>query len=202
MKYISSWDSINESADIDRTFVRFGKLGLVKQDGFGSDTFHAPPAPRGFYAMPKRFQELFLVGSIENTQKIKNMPKEDKYKDPETGEHDWDKYERDNKKAFQKLRHEFSIDPTTEFWHHLDVPNNEVLQRHNSWVKTTFRAWKKALSKESVKLRAKSLAPWVSGKDDTEGEFRKTPGGINSTRKRTGWYSKDHFEVFFDTKVI
>ena len=35
-----------------RTFVRFGKLGLVKQKGFGTVSFHAPPAPKGFYAMP------------------------------------------------------------------------------------------------------------------------------------------------------
>ena len=199
MKHLKEWNSINEESDIDRTFVRFGKLGLVKQKGFGKDSFHAPPAQLGFYAMPKRFQEFFLVGSIEQTQNIKNMPKPDKYKDPETGDHDWDTYSKDNKKAFQRLRHEFSIDPTVEFWHHLDVPNNEALQRHNDWVKTSYKTWKKALSKESVKLRAQSLAPW---KEPSDGKFRKSPGGINSTKKRAGGYSMDHFEVFFDTKVF
>lgn len=202
MKNLKTFDKLFESnveSDIDRTFVRFGKLGLAKQKGFGSDSFHAPPAQLGFYAMPKRYQELFLVGSIESTQNIKNLPKEKKYKDPETGEYDWVKFSKDTNKVMRTMRHEFSIGPTDELWHHLDVPNNEVIARHNDWVKTNYKTWKKALSKESVKLRAQSLAPWP--KKDT-GEKNYQRGGINSTRKRAGGYSMDHFEVFFDTKVI
>ena len=50
-------------------FVRYGKLKSTKQKGFSnSDTFHSPPAGKGFYAFPFGYEELFLVGSLENTQ--------------------------------------------------------------------------------------------------------------------------------------
>ncbi len=86
---------------------------------------------------------------------------------------------------YLRFRHTFVVDTDIELWHHLTVPNSEVIDRHNSWVKTNYKAWIKAVSKESVALRASS-----GGKE-----------GINSCRKRVGFYSMDHFEVFFDTKV-
>lgn len=165
-------------------FVRFGKLALVKQKGFGGDTFHSPPAQRGFYAMPLRYQEYFLVGSIDDFQpgqlNAPKMPDNDA-----TGE-EWNEWNIKWEKRFKAVRHEFIVGNDIELWHHLPVPNNEVISRHNSWVKTSLRAWKKAVGKESVKLRAE------------DGGSK----GINSVRKRTGYCSKDHFEVFFDTKVI
>jgi hypothetical protein len=165
-------------------FVRFGKLALVKQKGFGKSTFHAPPSQRGFYAMPLRYQEYFLIGSIDSYQPGQlNVPKKPTNDATEEECESWGKkwHER-----FKAIRHEFTVDNDVELWHHLTVPNNVVISRHNSWVKTSLKAWKKAVSKESVKLRSES-----------GGEL-----GINSARKRTGHYSKDHFEVFFDTKVI
>jgi len=59
--------------DIDNTFIRYGRLHLTKQKGFESDSFHSasfhsPPAQYGFYAMPIRFQELFLISSLDKTQ--------------------------------------------------------------------------------------------------------------------------------------
>jgi hypothetical protein len=184
---------------INRTFVRFGKLGLTKQKGFGSDTFHSPPCERGLYAMPKRFQELFLIGSIKDTQNIKNLPEYDKYKDEDGNVDEKSEFWIKRKKAWQKLRHEFYITPKDTLWHHLDVPNNEVISRHNCWVKTSFKTWEKALAKESISLRARSLALFNPKKD---GSVNKVIGGVNSTYKRSGCYSKDHFEVFFDTKVF
>lgn len=183
-----------------RKFVRFGKMGMVKQKGYGKDTFHAPPAAGGFYAFPYRFQELFLVGSLDKLQPGQlGMPKSDKFKDPETGEVDWDAYDKKRKERYSAIRHEFTIDHTTEFWHHLPVPNSEVSARHGSWVKTNFRAWEKAVKKESVKLRAESLG--IFDEKSSAGKKMHRPGGINSVGKRTGLFSKNNFEVFFDTKI-
>jgi hypothetical protein len=165
-------------------FVRFGKLALVKQKGFGKDTFHSPPAPRGFYAMPLRYQEYFLIGSIDDFQPGQlNAPKKP---DNEASMEEWVEWNHKWDKRFKAVRHEFTVENEVELWHHLTVPNNEVISRHHSWIKTSLKAWKKAVSKESTKLRA-----------EAGGER-----GINSVYKRTGYTSKDHFEVFFDTKVI
>lgn len=200
MIHIKTYDQLNENRDSDiyRVFVRFGKLGLMKQDGFGSNSFHAPPASKGMYAMPKRFQEMFLVGSIGITQKKytgfkQSTPGKDSTKE------EWDEHYRKRAVRMKQIRREFVVDKDVDLWHHLDVPNNEVIDRHGSWVKTSWYAWKAAVQKESVNLRARSLQQWG---DDTEGEYNYQPGGINSVRKRTGAYSMDHFEVFFDTKVF
>jgi len=166
-------------------FIRYGKLALVKQKGFGSDTFHAPPAQRGFYAMPIRFQSLFLVGSTDEYQPGQlNAPK--KPIGDDVSDEEWDVWWGKRQKRYSVIKHEFTVDNTVEIWHHLPSPNNEVISRHNSWVKTSLKVWKKAVSKESVSLRTES------GGDS----------GINSVSKRTGYFSKDHFEVFFDTKVV
>ncbi len=166
-------------------FIRYGKLALVKQKGFGSDTFHGPPAQRGFYAMPIQFQSLFLVGSVDDYQPGQlNAPKKPVGED--VSDEEWDEWWVKRQKRYSAIKHEFTVDNTVELWHHLTVPNNEVVSRHNSWVKTSLKVWKKAVSKESVSLRA-----------EAGGEK-----GINSTYKRTGYFSKDHFEVFFDTKVV
>ena len=160
---------------------------MIKQKGYGQDTFHAPPASRGFYAMPKRFQEYFLVGSTDDFQpKQISLPKDDKFKNSETGETDWDAMRKKKKERMSDIRHEFTIDIDTELWHHLDIPNNEVIARHNSWIKSSYKAWEKAIKKDSIQLRAES-----GGKN-----------GVNSVSKRTGIFSKDHLEVFFDSKII
>jgi hypothetical protein len=44
-----------KKVDIDNTFVRYGRMHLTKQKGFGEDSFHAPPAPIGFYAFPMNY---------------------------------------------------------------------------------------------------------------------------------------------------
>ena len=181
---------------IDNLFVRFGRLHLTKQDGYGGDTFHSPPAPIGFYAFPYRFQEMFLVGSIERTQTSQfNLPKK-LYYDEISNEEDDDLREELYKKSQEyvknkmvELRHEFYVVDNFLVWHHLYSPHNEILDTHNSWIKTTISAFKIAIKKETVKLRAESLK-------DTEKK------DINSIPKNSGFYSKDHFEVFFDSKVV
>ena len=178
--------------NIDNTFIRFGKMHLTKQQGYGSDTFHAPPAPIGFYAMPIRFQEYFLIGSLESTQpKYLPLPK---IKDQENV--DWNEYNEIRKKRFKKIIHKFVVNNEEYIWHHLSIKQNLIVDRHNSWVKTTVRDWKNALIKESIKLRAESMTTdFFDGSKSTGGKR------LAEVRPKTGWYSKDHFEVFFDSKV-
>ncbi len=186
------------------TFVRFGGLDLKKQDGYGSTTFHAPPAPRGIYAFPKIAQEMFLVGSLDKFQpgiiaKTPEYPGEDvspeemEKWEKEADTFDWDKHSKNRRKRFSEIRREFRK-TSGDIWHHLGehCKNVDVIDRHNSWVKTSISTWQKAFSKASL--------------NDRYGEDFGTKTGrgehsINTTRGLTGMYSKDRYEVFFDEKV-
>lgn len=177
--------------DINNTFIRYGRLHLTRQEGFGGDTFHAPPAPLGFYAFPIRFQELFLVGSIEEFQpKQIGLPKRPHYGDEGFNNFDWEKYEEIRKKRLKKIIHKFTMKNEHLIWHHLDAKQNVILDSYGSWIKTTVRNWKISLKKESVRLRAESLGDG----------FLKVEK-LAEVRPKTGCFSKDHFEVFIDTKV-
>jgi hypothetical protein len=178
--------------DIDNTFVRYGRMHLTKQKGYGKDTFHAPPASIGFYAMPIRFQELFLVGSIETTQPDQIKMSKKLKEDPDNV--DWDKYNEIHKKKWKKIIHKFEMNNEDFIWHHLDAKNNVIVDKNNNWIKTTVRDWKISLIKESLKLRV-----WSMGSMFGEKEHNKTP--LAEVRPKTGYYSKDHFEVFIDHKV-
>ena len=180
---------------IDNLFVRYGILHLTKQKGYGGEKFHSPPASIGFYAMPYRFQEMFLAGCIDDTQKKNfNLPKKLEYdniikeEDDEKRNELYKEREEYYKFKNKELRHKFYVDDDDLVWHHLFCPHNEVIDMHNSWIKTTISAYKQALKKENIKLRAESLK--IANKKD-----------INSIPKNAGYFSKDHFEVFFDTKV-
>jgi hypothetical protein len=165
------------------TFVRFGGLDLKNQKGFSQDpeTYHEPPASRGFYAMPKITQEFFLIGSLDSTQPDV-FPKE-KYDEDGFIIND----EKVRKKRYSEIRKEFRKN-TGEIWHHLEEYTNhkDVLQRHGSWIKTDIKVWAKSFSKMSTIMK------WGRHKD---------LGGEIYPRGITGIYSKDHCEVFFDEKV-
>lgn len=199
-------------------FVRFGGLDLKTQKGYSSKednkTFHAPPAPRGFYAMPKVLQEFFLIGSLDKTQphvfpkapeypehkEIKGeLSKEDEEKwKKERDAFDWEKHNKNVGKRYTEIRKEFKKTEGT-IWHHLvdQVPNNEVLGRKGSWVKTSIKTWQKAFNKESLKNRYGEN--WDR---NDKGEFAgRGETSINKARGITGFYSKDQYEVFFDEKV-
>jgi len=182
--------------NIDNIFIRFGKLHLTKQDGFGNDTFHSPPASKGFYAMPIRFQEYFLISSIEKYQTDQyNLPKklgyEEILKKEVIEDKDWKEREEYIKKRLSRLKHEFFVENDKLVWHHLERNTKpfEIIDRHNSWVKTDIGTFKRCMLIESIKLRSESLK---------YSEIKN----INSVSKITGCFSKDHFEVFFDTKVV
>jgi hypothetical protein len=179
-------------------FIRFGGLNLKKQKGYSNipKSFHAPPAPRGFYAMPKVAQEFFLIGSLEKTQpgifpKEKPAPEEYTWEEKEAY---WNKQSKDKKVKLSSIRREFTKS-AGEVWHHLIdfVPHNEITDRHGSWVKTSIGVWKKAFSKHSIQCRYG---------EKREG-FDTSTNSINNPlcSRLFGVYSKDHLEVFFDEKV-
>lgn len=174
-------------------FVRFGGLDLKTQKGFGKETYHAPPTSRGFYAMPKVLQEFFLIGSLQETQPY-NFPKCPKWKEDWTEEEklnfdqfNWKEYEQKRQKVKSNIRKEFRKDKGF-IWHHLidESPVNEVVSRCNSWIKTSIKVWAKSIQKEVLNNR------YGIGMFAT-----KT---VNNARF-SGFYSRDHFEVFFDEKV-
>jgi len=191
--------------DIDNTFVRYGRMHLTKQKGFGKDTFHSPPTSIGFYAMPIRFKEMFLVSSVEEFQpNILGIPKKlnPKFNRDEDGhtkdDFDWGKHGEVHRKKFKRIVHKFTVKNEDYIWHHLDIKQNFIVNEYNGWVKTSVRDWKKALIKESLRLRVESMSTTIF-----TAETGKSSGGkgFSEVRPKTGCYSKDHFEVFFDSKV-
>ena len=194
------------------TFVRFGGLDLKNQKGYGLKNFHSPPSKRGIYAFPKVAQEMFLVGSLDKFQPG-IMPKKPEYPidkeinidgdmklsptDMENWENERDgfdyfKHEKDVKKRYTEIRKEFRK-TTGYIWHHLGefCKEHMVVDRNGSWVKTSIADWQKAFSKSSLSNRYG---------EDFGGDGRGI-NSINKTRGITGYYSKDHYEVFFDEKV-
>ena len=158
-------------------FVRFGNLDHNKKQDIkfrNSGTFHAAPSNKGFYAMPKIRQELFLVGCISNTQKRSQFSK------------DIEKSDRD---IYRNVRKEFKKVKGL-IWHHLSeyCKVSEVQERKGSWVKTEMKIWRKAFNKACLNERYGESKGW-------------TVDSINKARGINGYYSGDHFEVFIDEKV-
>jgi hypothetical protein len=173
------------------TFVRFGGLDLKNQKGFENESanYHAPPATKGFYAMPKVAQEFWLVGSLDKYQPGV-LPKRP------TGQstnEEFTIFEEKKKKAYSAIRKEFSK-TKGNIWHHLEewTEQPEILSRKGSWVKTSIKVWQKAFSKMSLECR---YGHEVSDMSSISAK------SINQTKGILGFYSKDHCEVFFDEKV-
>jgi len=101
MKYIKGFKKRSPKGKDLNIFVRFGGLNLKKQKGFSNDpkTFHSPPSNRGFYAMPKVAQELFLIGSMDVYQPGVVPIWKDKY--------DYDEFEKRRKISLSSIRKEF-----------------------------------------------------------------------------------------------
>jgi hypothetical protein len=186
-------------------FVRYGGIKSVSQKHFGEyDSFHSPPTKNGFYAMPHKAQEFFLIGCIDETQPHL-FPKKpysetvwNKWKDiindipdvfdRETGmniteypKEYTEEMEEARKKYNQRMRDirkEFTLKDEDIIWHHLEnmLPNNEIIQRHGSWVSSRVKEYKKAFKKEIARLKYNK---------------KFTPFG----------YSKDHFEVFITFNI-
>jgi hypothetical protein len=117
-------------------FVRFGGLNAKTQKGFGDDGYNAPPASRGFYAMPLVAQEFKLIRDIWDTQPEQWPRNSDDLPVEKQG-----RFYRQMRKEFRK---------TDGFiWHHLEeyVDQCEVVARHHSWVKTSLKAWQTAFGR-------------------------------------------------------
>jgi hypothetical protein len=190
-------------------FVRFGGVNLKPQKGYkkSSETFHSPPAPRGFYAFPKIAQELFLVGSMDSFQpstmpKYKNSPQHPGDDAPKEEIEKWEKemdaydfdtvnpdYEKRRRNALSSMRKEFKR-TDGNIWSHLGeyVKRSEIIAEHGSWVKTTIKEWQRAFNKMSLKHRMPN-------------DSQLGTNNINTARGIMGYFSQDHCEVFFDEKV-
>jgi hypothetical protein len=171
------------------TFVRFGGLSIKKQKGFEKgdwkSSYHSPPAPRGFYSMPKIAQEFFLLGSLSKTQPGIFAKEENVTKAKEDNEDYWRDKLRQIRKEFRK---------TNGFvWHHLEeyIDPKEIVDRHGTWVKSDMKSWSIAFSRMSTILRF--------GREKYDLDNGITSPGIG--KGVLGFYSKDHCEVFFDEKV-
>ena len=172
-------------------FVRFGGLNLKTQKGFNkSDSYHSPPASKGFFAFPLLAQEFFLIGSMDVFQpgiipKWKSIPGKT-YEDI-----DYELFEKKRKKAVSAMRKQF-VKNEGNIWHHLVnyTDRSEIIEENGSWCKTSIKAWQRAFMKMSLKHRYHIGDKWS-----------EPVKSINETKGLLGWYSKDHCEVFFDEKV-
>ena len=174
-------------------FVRFGGLDLKNQKGYkktGDKSFHSPPAKRGFYSMPKVAQEFFLISGMSAYQPG-TVPGYGNDSQHWTAEQ-WKDHEKRYKKAISSMRKEFTK-KDGNVWHHLieQTPINEIIDRDGAWIKTSLKAWRKAFGKMSIQNRY----------GESDRVIDTSVKSINDAKGITGWYSKDHCEVFFDEKV-
>ena len=177
-------------------FVRYGRLKPTKQKGFDSykkdPWFHSPPKGKGFYAFPFGFEEIFLVVNLtyqtKTSRSLPNITKYEKWVNAKCNEVIFSEWET---KDIWKHKRVFEVDASKTVWHHLEVRSDVVLEKTEHWTKTTIKEWKKALNKTMNKEKMKT---WK--------EFTKK-GGTKSVSelRKNGFYSKDHYEVFFDYKV-
>ena len=182
-------------------FIRYGGLDLKNhKKNRKKDKYHTPPANRGIYAFPLCAIEYYLIGAIDEFQK-EIFPKKPKYpyhKEINDKLSDEDQLEWDNiYDAFDYDNHEKQVEHIKRLirktfkkskgtiWHHLEKYLNRksiILNRCNSWVKTSIKDWQKAFIKSSMYDR------YYDSKN------------INNVLL-FGYSSKDHYEVFFDEKV-
>lgn len=176
-------------------FVRFGGCSIKTQKGFkkNSKEFHSPPAPKGFYAMPFIAQEFFLISSLGTYQKG-TLPKLKGDTSNWTNEQ-FDEFYKKEKKAISSMRKEF-LKKEGNIWHHLEkyTPHYKILDTNGSWIKTSIKDWAIAFNKMSITLKAESM---IFLKENSV----KYNISFNSVNEITGFYSRDHCEVFFDEKV-
>lgn len=120
--------------------------------GVETDSFHAPPTPRGLYAMPADVNDPFLWGwryklSAAAKRRLAGLVG-DAREQAERAE--WRRAARADHRHFEY---------SGELWHHLGdyCPNHAVLARHGSWVLTSTRAFAKARAKAEATLRAEGF---------------------------------------------
>lgn len=181
-------------------FVRFGNIKKTKQKHYGKrDSFHSPPVKEGFYAMPHKAQEFFLIGSISLTQPqlfpkvpylesaynkwehvLDKIPFSVPFEEyPKEYLNDYKKASKKKNKRMRDIRREFVLKNEDEIWHHLGdyMKRNDILQTKGSWVLSRVKEYKKVFDKERYINRYK--------------------GNIDGFISR----SKDHLEVFIPFNI-
>jgi len=183
-----------EGNDALNRFVRFGKLDSFQiqkvhaVSGKETSSIHTAPEKRGFYAMPLKYQEMFLIGNLEKTQKDvfpKNKIQKDAGGLPDEGV--LASYEkRVNYIKHNLIRHSFTLKDSDLIWHHLHfynaVPINEIERRVGDWVLTSVGAFKKAIGKAIAK---------------TAKDCGMHRGNVNARK-----LDRDAFEVFIPTGTV
>lgn len=211
-----------EQKNIYQKFVRYGKLKVTKQRGYEENpmSFHTPPAKQGFYAMPYKFQELFLIGGIDESQNI-NIPGkvEEKWiidtveninreyeEDPE-GIYSLKDYLEEND-MYYKTYIQKNIDGVDEVWKEYKKPlwgrvrkefyvdKDELIWSHLTNVPNNeVLARKGSWINTTVGTYVKYVKKYVFNRRSELLKYYN--GNINSIPNN---YSKDEFEVFFEDK--
>jgi hypothetical protein len=166
---------------IGLSFVRYGGLSSVKQEGYRASmpTFHCPPARRGIYAFPYPYIERFLLGgSVFLPHRMEWIKDKDGNRIDSgfpygTGHPDYaklcerymgcrecvnpeaDEDDRDYNWVLAKHVKPRYFDYDGDLWHHLDfrLPRAApVIAKKGSWVKTTMQVFKECLKKETAAI--------------------------------------------------
>lgn len=200
----------------DLYFIRYGNLNPVKhKEHRFKDDWHVAPRVKGIYAFPRGYIDYWLINSgynvfwnvflrDENGEKIvfrdlfykftDNLKPEyvrllKKYKIPQKllcrQEVDEVMYA-----AYKKPPKRFHY--SSPIWSHLYkyVDEEEVIDRHKEWVKTTFKTYCKALRKCDMAMRFQTyiVYPWKDVPRQCFGNPHTCPF----------YYERELFEVFIE----
>lgn len=122
-------------------FCRYGGLSRKHQKGYGSLTFHAPPARRGYYAFVWPYIEFFLLtGYTQNQEKVQ--------------------------KGDFKPKRQRVFEYYGDIWHHLG--GKGVTATYNSWYKSSYEDYCESLRQELHSLKNATIKDgkgimWRSG---------------------------------------
>lgn len=113
-------------------FCRYGGLSRKHQKGYGSETYHAPPTRRGFYAFVWPYVEFFLLtGYTQNQEKLQ-------------------------KGDFKPKRRRI-FEYYGNIWHHFDSAKG-IIATHNSWYKSSYEDYCEALRQKLHSHKTDAIA--------------------------------------------
>jgi len=182
-------------------FVRYGNLDIYNKQEWHVkkpkqndpiSNYHLAPVSRGYYAMPFKYVEMFLVGAVSKTQpeqfkKLDNLYDEkaptlqfcgnEAVNEKEYEDH-FNKINAKRKKIYSKNRKIFILKDEDLVWHHLEefTPLNEIEKRSGSWILTTVKTYNNSIKKSFKNHRGYMLHNTPEGKiieySDNRGYYR------------------------------